>query len=224
MPAVCNAAANFGPIPSIRSRSSGVLRFEGLVSGTALAAVFFGLVSLEDATSATTGFFDLRVLEVFVAVFFGLGWLEGTAGAASDPSPSAFPPVRCVLGISKVHFIVKTVRLVVKRGESMAVFQTFNVKQYAKGLLFKNGNFMSVLEPGEHKLFAVGQRFECVLCNVDAGVFEHPIKDYLIAKRPAVIADYIEVDLPYPRTAEIRYSAEFTKLEHRAGRALGITR
>ena len=70
----------------------------------------------------------------------------------------------------------------------MAVFQTFSIKEYAKGLLFKNGNFMSVLEPGVHKLFAVGQRFEVMICNINAGVFEHPIKDFLIAKRPAVIA------------------------------------
>jgi NitT/TauT family transport system ATP-binding protein len=46
----------------------------------------------------------------------------------------------------------------------------------------------------------------------------------VFSKRPAVIADYIGVDLPYPRSAEIRYSSEFTHLEHRAGRALGITR
>ena len=52
------------------------------------------------------------------------------------------------------------------------------------------------------------------------------LSDVVVAfsKRPAVIADYIEVPLAYPRTAEIRYSAEFTELEHRAGRALGITR
>jgi NitT/TauT family transport system ATP-binding protein len=46
----------------------------------------------------------------------------------------------------------------------------------------------------------------------------------IFSKRPAVVADYFEVGLPYPRTAEIRYSAAFTDLEHRAGRALGITR
>lgn len=46
----------------------------------------------------------------------------------------------------------------------------------------------------------------------------------IFSKRPAVIADYVEVSLPYPRTAELRYSQEFTNLEHRAGRALGITR
>jgi NitT/TauT family transport system ATP-binding protein len=46
----------------------------------------------------------------------------------------------------------------------------------------------------------------------------------VFSKRPAVIADHIDVALPYPRTAEVRYSTAFTALEHRAGRALGITR
>jgi NitT/TauT family transport system ATP-binding protein len=46
----------------------------------------------------------------------------------------------------------------------------------------------------------------------------------VFSKRPALIADYIEVELPYPRTPEVRYSPDFTELEHRAGRALGITR
>jgi NitT/TauT family transport system ATP-binding protein len=46
----------------------------------------------------------------------------------------------------------------------------------------------------------------------------------VFSKRPAVIADNIPVDLPYPRSAEVRYSIGFTELEHRAGRALGITR
>ena len=46
----------------------------------------------------------------------------------------------------------------------------------------------------------------------------------VFSKRPAVIADFIAVDLPYPRSAEIRYLPEFTELEHRAGQALGITR
>jgi NitT/TauT family transport system ATP-binding protein len=46
----------------------------------------------------------------------------------------------------------------------------------------------------------------------------------VFSKRPAVIADTIDVALPYPRRPEMRYCAEFTALEHRAGRALGITR
>jgi NitT/TauT family transport system ATP-binding protein len=52
------------------------------------------------------------------------------------------------------------------------------------------------------------------------------ISDVVIvfSRRPAVIADTFSVALPYPRTTDIRYSAEFTQLEHRAGRALGIAR
>jgi NitT/TauT family transport system ATP-binding protein len=52
------------------------------------------------------------------------------------------------------------------------------------------------------------------------------ISDYIVvfSKRPSVVADYIAVSLPYPRASEMRYRAEFTALEHRAGRALGITR
>jgi NitT/TauT family transport system ATP-binding protein len=52
------------------------------------------------------------------------------------------------------------------------------------------------------------------------------ISDHIVvfSKRPAVVADYIAVGLPYPRASEMRYLAEFTALEHRAGRALGITR
>jgi NitT/TauT family transport system ATP-binding protein len=46
----------------------------------------------------------------------------------------------------------------------------------------------------------------------------------VFSRRPARLADHIEVDIPYPRSAEARYSPRFTELEHRAGRALGITR
>jgi NitT/TauT family transport system ATP-binding protein len=46
----------------------------------------------------------------------------------------------------------------------------------------------------------------------------------VFSPRPARIADVIAVDLPYPRRPETRYGPEFTELEHRASRALGITR
>ena len=46
----------------------------------------------------------------------------------------------------------------------------------------------------------------------------------VFSKRPARIADYIDVDLPSPRASELRYTEKFTDLEHRAGLALGVTR
>jgi NitT/TauT family transport system ATP-binding protein len=36
------------------------------------------------------------------------------------------------------------------------------------------------------------------------------------------VIDRIRVDLAYPRRPELRYTAEFTALEHRAGAGLGV--
>ncbi len=44
----------------------------------------------------------------------------------------------------------------------------------------------------------------------------------VFSRRPARIAEHILVKLPYPRNAEMRYSAAFTELEHRASAALGV--
>ena len=46
----------------------------------------------------------------------------------------------------------------------------------------------------------------------------------VFSKRPALIADYIEVDIAYPRGPEIRFSGRFTEFAHRASRALGMAR
>ncbi len=46
----------------------------------------------------------------------------------------------------------------------------------------------------------------------------------VFSPRPARIADFIDIDLSYPRQPETRYAPEFTELEHRASRALGIAR
>jgi NitT/TauT family transport system ATP-binding protein len=44
----------------------------------------------------------------------------------------------------------------------------------------------------------------------------------VFSKRPARIAEHIRVDLPYPRSAPTRYVPQFTALERRASRALGV--
>lgn len=46
----------------------------------------------------------------------------------------------------------------------------------------------------------------------------------VFSRRPAIIADCIDVDLPYPRTSDIRYTPKFNEIEHRAGVALGIAK
>ena len=46
----------------------------------------------------------------------------------------------------------------------------------------------------------------------------------VFSKRPAHMADYLKIDLPYPRSAELRYTPKFTDFERRASVALGISR
>jgi NitT/TauT family transport system ATP-binding protein len=46
----------------------------------------------------------------------------------------------------------------------------------------------------------------------------------VFSKRPARIAETIAVSLGYPRSPRTRYSPEFTAIEHRASRALGVIR
>jgi NitT/TauT family transport system ATP-binding protein len=46
----------------------------------------------------------------------------------------------------------------------------------------------------------------------------------VFSRRPGKVIDRIRVDLPYPRSAALRYTPEFTALEHRAGEGLGVFR
>jgi NitT/TauT family transport system ATP-binding protein len=46
----------------------------------------------------------------------------------------------------------------------------------------------------------------------------------VFSKRPAVIALRLEIDIPYPRTSQIRYLDKFTEFEKRAGMALGVVK
>ena len=44
----------------------------------------------------------------------------------------------------------------------------------------------------------------------------------VFSRRPARIVEHLQVDLPYPRTAELRYMDAFTRLGQRASAALGV--
>jgi NitT/TauT family transport system ATP-binding protein len=46
----------------------------------------------------------------------------------------------------------------------------------------------------------------------------------VFSRRPGRIVDRIRTGLAYPRRPELRYTAEFTALEHRAGAGLGVIR
>jgi NitT/TauT family transport system ATP-binding protein len=46
----------------------------------------------------------------------------------------------------------------------------------------------------------------------------------VFSKRPARIALRLDVDIPYPRSTQVRYSDHFNRLEQQASVALGVTR
>ena len=46
----------------------------------------------------------------------------------------------------------------------------------------------------------------------------------VFSRRPGRVIDRIRTDLKYPRRPELRYTPEFTALEHRAGAGLGVIR
>jgi NitT/TauT family transport system ATP-binding protein len=46
----------------------------------------------------------------------------------------------------------------------------------------------------------------------------------VFSKRPAVITLRLEIDIPYPRTSQIRFLDKFTELERQAGVALGVVK
>jgi NitT/TauT family transport system ATP-binding protein len=46
----------------------------------------------------------------------------------------------------------------------------------------------------------------------------------VFSRRPGRVIDRIRTSLVYPRNAALRYTPEFTALEHRAGAGLGVVR
>lgn len=46
----------------------------------------------------------------------------------------------------------------------------------------------------------------------------------VFSRRPAKIAERIAIDLPYPRTQELRFTPKFTGYEHQASAALGVVK
>ena len=47
---------------------------------------------------------------------------------------------------------------------------------------------------------------------------------YVFSKRPAKVVLKLDINMPYPRNVEVRYSDHFKQLEQKAGEALGFIR
>lgn len=72
------------------------------------------------------------------------------------------------------------------------MFKIFNIKETQRGILLRRGNFVRVLEGGEHRVFDPSGAFSVVTFDLERPAFTNDLKDYLIAKRPDVISRYFE--------------------------------
>ena len=72
----------------------------------------------------------------------------------------------------------------------------FTVKKTERALLLRNGDFVRVLQPGKHWVFAGADQVRVETFALDKPAFTHPVADYLMASEPGVVAqDFVAVEL-----------------------------
>ncbi len=66
------------------------------------------------------------------------------------------------------------------------MFKKFYIKKDERALLFKRGDFVKILEPGEHKFFDPFKRVTVEVFPLAKPQFEHRLADYLLKAEPEV--------------------------------------
>ncbi|MCD2340549.1 slipin family protein [Ideonella azotifigens] len=75
-------------------------------------------------------------------------------------------------------------------------FRRVVVKKNERGLLFRNGDFERVLQPGRHRVFSWFDELRVETFAIDQPAFSHQLADYLMAKEPAVVEqEFVRVEL-----------------------------
>jgi regulator of protease activity HflC (stomatin/prohibitin superfamily) len=68
------------------------------------------------------------------------------------------------------------------------MFRKFHVKKDERALLFRKGDFVRVLHPGEHRMFDPFHRVSVEKFAIDKPLFEHRLAEYLRRAEPEVAA------------------------------------
>ncbi|MEM7081538.1 MAG: slipin family protein [Pseudomonadota bacterium] len=77
----------------------------------------------------------------------------------------------------------------------MLFMQKFIVRKHERGLLFKDGDFLSFLAPGTYRYFSPRKRYTVERYDLSVAVFEHRLADFLVeAERTAVDAHFHMVE------------------------------
>jgi regulator of protease activity HflC (stomatin/prohibitin superfamily) len=84
-------------------------------------------------------------------------------------------------------------------------FKRVTIRKNERGLLLRNGDFERVLAPGSHLLIAAIDKLTVEKFAIDQPAFTHTMADYLLAREPAVVAEYfVRVELSESQ-AGLRY-------------------
>lgn len=74
----------------------------------------------------------------------------------------------------------------------MKLLKRFIVKKNERGLLFCEGDFVSILEPGVHKRFDLHNRLTVETFSLNTSLFEHRLAGYLRQSEPALVEQYFQ--------------------------------
>ena len=72
----------------------------------------------------------------------------------------------------------------------MKMLKRFTVKKNERGLLYSEGDFVAILEPGTHRHFALHNRLSVETFSLDRPLFEHRLAGYLRQSEPALVEQY----------------------------------
>jgi regulator of protease activity HflC (stomatin/prohibitin superfamily) len=73
------------------------------------------------------------------------------------------------------------------------MYRKFLVKKDERALLFRKGDFVKILGPGEHAFIDPLYRLSVEVFALEATAFDHRLADYLIQAEPAMVAEHFHV-------------------------------
>jgi len=92
-----------------------------------------------------------------------------------------------------------------EKEKTMMLFRKFHVKKDERALLFKRGDFVDILRPGEHVRFDPLRRLTVEKFALANPRFEHRLADFLVKAEPAIVAREFDVVELGPTEVALRF-------------------
>jgi len=74
-----------------------------------------------------------------------------------------------------------------KGGTRMTLFTTFTITELERGILFRRGAFVRVLEPGNYRFWDPGVQLRVERFSLNTPEFKHTLRDYFLTERPEIV-------------------------------------